>query len=399
MTVRVIEEGAPFEIAGEDRAHLARLLRGSLQWREDGVAVWGVVGHIRLPSGDTLAIRSKKAPAACLLSWASYVDPSLSDLKNVRQLDDVGDDGDVGEALAVLFVRELLAVAGAHGIRRRYRRVPTRSATIRGSIDFAALSRAGGDLSRTPCVVWERLPKTPLNQLFASALRLIRRDQLMRQAVGGILNDLEAMFAEVPPALDPDLLAGRRPLERDELPFGSACAIARLILRDAGVSTGEEERGLGFLVRLDSLFEKAVVRALRDAGLDAEPKVPVAYFRLSNDGAPPTRGQLVLDCFLRRPGLEGIVIDAKYKSDVSPSNIDQMLTYCHLTGVSRAVLVFPTGQLDDRRAFELTSPEGRGIRVELLEFDTAGRTTSQWRLNGRTFAESVASRELLGQVA
>lgn len=91
MTVRVVEEGAPFEIAGEDRAHLARLLRGSLQWREDGVAVWGVVGHIRLPSGDTLAIRSKKAPAACLLSWASYVDPSLSDLKNVRQLDDVGD--------------------------------------------------------------------------------------------------------------------------------------------------------------------------------------------------------------------------------------------------------------------------------------------------------------------
>lgn len=389
MTVRVIEEGAPFEIAGEDRAHLARLLRGSLQWREDGVAVWGVVGHVRLPSGDTLAIRSKKAPAACLLSWASYVDPSLSDLKNVRQLDDVGDDGDVGEALAVLFVRELLAVAGAHGIRRRYRRVPTRSATIRGSIDFAALSRAGGDLSRTPCVVWERLPKTALNQLFAAALQLIRRDQLMRRAVGGVIGDLEAVFAEVPPAVDPDLLAGRRPLERDELPFGSACALARLILREAGVSTGEEERGLGFLVRLDSLFEKAVVKALRDAGLDAVPKVPVSYLRVGTDEAASTSGQLILDCFLRRRGLEGIVIDAKYKSDVSPSNIDQMLTYCHLTGVSQAVLVFPAGQLRDRRTFELAGPTGRAVRVHLVEFETSGRSLTTWRVNGNALAERL----------
>lgn len=394
MTIRVVEEGEPFEIAGEDRAHLARLLRGSLQWREDGVAIWGVVGHLRLPSGATLAIRSKKAPAACLLSWASYVDPSLSDLKNVRQLDDVGDDGDVGEALAVLFVRELLAVAGAHGIRRRYRRVPTRTATIRGSIDFAALSRAGGDLSRTPCVVWERLPKTPLNQLFAAALQLIRRDQLMRRAVGGVVSDLEAVFAEVPPAVDPDLLAGRRPLERDELPFSSSCALARLILRDAGLSTGEDERGLGFLVRLDSLFEKAVVKALRDSGLDATPKVPVSYLRVGSGQSSTTSGQLILDCFLRRPGLDGIVIDAKYKSDVSPSNIDQMLTYCHLTGVSRAVLVFPAGQLDDRRAFELASPEGRRIRVDLLELDTGGRSTAQWRLNAKAFAESFESRDL-----
>lgn len=392
MTVRVVEEGAPFEIAGEDRAHLARLLRGSLQWREAGVAVWGVVGHLRLPSGDTLAIRSKKAPAACLLSWASYVDPSLSDLKNVRQLDDVGDDGDVGEALAVLFVRELLAVAGAHGIRRRYRRVPTRSATIRGSIDFAALSRAGGDLSRTPCIVWERLPKTPLNQLFAAALHLIRRDQLMRRAVGGVVSDLDAVFAEVPPAIDPDLLAGRRPLERDELPFGATCALARLILRDAGVSTGDEERGLGLLVRLDALFEKAVVKALRDAGLDAEPKVPVTYFRVGSDGAPLTRGQLVLDCFLRRPGLESLVIDAKYKSDVSPSNIDQMLTYCHLTGTSEAMLAFPAGQLTDLRSFELRSPAGRAVRVGLVEFDTSGRSVSEWRESGLRFANQLFTR-------
>ena len=68
-------------------------------------------------------------------------------------------------------------------------RVATRASTLRGSVDFAALARAGGDLSRTPCIAWERLPKTPLNQLFAQALHVIRRDPLMRRAVGGVLSE------------------------------------------------------------------------------------------------------------------------------------------------------------------------------------------------------------------
>ena len=388
MTVRSVEEGVAFDVAGDDRAHLARALGRNLQWSAAGVIIWGMVGHLRLPSGTTLAIRSKKAPAACLLSWASYVDPSLSDLKNLRQFDEIGDDGDVGEALAGLFVRELLSVTGAHGLRRRYRRVMTRSATLRGAIDFAALSRAGGDLSRTPCVAWERLPRTPLNQFFARALQVIRRDPLMRRAVGGIVNDLQAVFVDVPPGVDADLMAGRRPLERDELPFGAACALARMLLRDAGLGTGEADRGLGFLVRLDALFEKAVVKALRDAGLPAEAKRPAAYLRLGEEGSS-RHANRELDCFLRMPDGRGLVIDAKYKSDVSWSNIDQMLSYCHLTGVTEAVLVFPAGQLKDRRAYELRSPERRSVRVALAEFDTSGRSVASWRANGLAFVECL----------
>jgi hypothetical protein len=212
----------------------------------------------------------------------------------------------------------------------------------------------------------------------------------MRRAVGGVLSDLEAVFAEVPPAIDPDLMAGRRPLERDELPFGAACALARLLLREAGVGTGDADRGLGFLVRLDALFEKAVVKALREAGLDAVPKRPVAYTRLALPGSPASQGQLVLDCFLRRRDRSGVVIDAKYKSDVSPANIDQMLTYCHLTGSTRAVLVFPAGQLRDHRSFALRSPEGRVVRVDLVEFETSGRSVSSWRMNGRALAARLA---------
>jgi hypothetical protein len=99
----------------------------------------------------------------------------------------------------------------------------------------------------------------------------------------------------------------------------------------------------------------------------------------------------VLDCFLPFPDGGGVVIDAKYKSDVSPSNIDQMLTYCHLVGVTRAVLVFPAGQLKDRRAFELRSPTDSCVRVDLVEFDTSGRSSLGWRERGRAFVESLSS--------
>jgi hypothetical protein len=85
------------------------------------------------------------------------------------------------------------------------------------------------------------------------------------------------------------------------------------------------------------------------------------------------------------------VIDAKYKSDVSPSNIDQMVTYCHLTGVTHAVLVFPAGQLRDLRAFELQSPTGHTVSIHLVEFETSGRTLTNWRRNGVAFAESLTT--------
>lgn len=386
MTVRVVEEGRPFEIHGEDRAFLARTLEKSLKWTEHGVVIWSVVGHLSLPSGTTLVIRSAKAPLACVLSWAAYVDPALSDLKNLRVLDDdVGDEGDVGAALARVFCATLWQVLGAHGLRRRYRRVSARTSTVRGAIDFAALARSGGELTRMPCIVWERLPRTVLNQLLVAALVRIERDSLLRKAAGPLLLELRALLVDVAPAVDPDLLAGRRSLDRDELPFATVLALARLLLRGAGLSTGKDDGGVGFLVPLDVLFERAVVRALDDAGCSGVAQHPAIYDRWDNGFVKG--GDFRIDYFIPREG--GIVVDAKYKWRVDAGNLQQMVTYCHLLGVQRAVLVFPDGHIHDRRSYVLHHPRGGNVRVDILELPSRGRSVAAWRSAGRVLADAI----------
>lgn len=387
---RFVDEGVAFQIHGEDRAQLSRVLGRSLEWREDGVAVWGIVGHVRLPSKATLVIRSAKAPAACVLAWAAYVDPTLSELRNLRLLPEVASDGDVGGALARVFCAELLAVAGAHGLRKRYRRVVTRSSTVRGPIDFSALVRSGGDLTRTPCSVWLRLPRTPLNQLFVAALDRIHRDPILRATAGTALVEARSLLADVVPAVDPDLLAGRRPLERDELAFGTVCALARLILRGAGLATGADSNGIGFLVHIDALFERAVVRAFEDADVNGVAKHPAPYQRLDDDRLV-AGGRLELDYFVRGPDGSGIVVDAKYKRKVDPANLQQMVTYCHITGATRAILVFPKGQVHDCRPYVLRAPNGASVRIDIVELDSSGRSLCEWHASGQALSERVSS--------
>lgn len=383
MKVLTIEEGQPFSLAEDDVTHLIAHLGTAVAFRRHEIVVWGVVGHIQLPSGITLIIRSKKAPVACLLAWAAYCDPSLSALAHLRHLDEIGDLADVTQALAALFVRELLAVTGAHGVRRKYHRVRTASTNIRGSIDFARLSRLGGNLARVPCVTWERLRITPLNQLFAAVLTRISRNRVLRAATGAGLLELMAAFEDVPPRVDADLLTGRRGLQRDEQPFSNACAIARLLLNGAGLGTGVTQRGLGFVVRLASLFEQAVVRALADGGLTVADQKPVQYARGDSNAFA-----YFIDAYVHRLGGD-LVVDAKYKTDIPPSVVQQMVTYCHLTGAKHAALVYPRDQVDDQRPFILRAPSGETIQVAVLELDSSGRSVEAWRSNGLALASRI----------
>jgi 5-methylcytosine-specific restriction endonuclease McrBC regulatory subunit McrC len=149
---------------------LRRRLEGLFERRQEGWAITLVVGHLQLPSGELLRIRSPKASAASVLAWPAYVDPTLGPLQELRALPASADEGDIGALLARLFVDELTRVAHGHGLTRRYQRQAVRSASIRGRIDFARLSHAGGDLSRTPCIAWERRQQTPLNQTLAAAV-------------------------------------------------------------------------------------------------------------------------------------------------------------------------------------------------------------------------------------
>src|SRR5690606_36878153 len=98
-------------------------------------------------------------------------------------------------------------------------------------------------LSRLPCAVWERLPGTPLNQLLAAACACIRRDAVMRAGCGIGLGQLAAVLSGVAPRVERDLLNGKLPLRRNELPFELACTLARLIVRATGMTGGSAHEG------------------------------------------------------------------------------------------------------------------------------------------------------------
>jgi hypothetical protein len=74
-------ENQAFALSDEDASFLQRRLGGLFEPRTDGWAVCRMVGHLRLPSGVILRIRSPKASTASLLSWLAYVDPSLASLR------------------------------------------------------------------------------------------------------------------------------------------------------------------------------------------------------------------------------------------------------------------------------------------------------------------------------
>jgi 5-methylcytosine-specific restriction endonuclease McrBC regulatory subunit McrC len=394
-------EGATFSVAEADVPALERHLGRLLERRRQGWAVTRVVGHLVLPSGVTLRIRSPKAPSASILAWASYVDPTLKALQVIGRMPEAMSDGPLAGVIAKLFVSEVVRAASRHGVIRQYHRVRVRSSTVRGAIDFARLAQLGGDLSRLPCVVWERLPDTPLNRFLAAALLRVMRDREMREACRAELPRAAVVLGGVRPLASDRLLRGKTALARNERPFEAACALARLILRHSAVGEGDDHAGMSFLINLEALFERTVARAFVEAGLDARPKEPVRYGRVEAweaGGAVVGGGSMEMDVYCPNVGGEPLVIDAKYKTKVSSGNLQQMVTYCFVTGARRAVLVFPAGHVKDFRGYEFAAGELArlerrigSVRVDVVELDTTARDVAGWRRNSRAMVERVLS--------
>jgi len=188
-------------------------------------------------------------------------------------------------------------------------------------------------------------------------------------------------MSAVAPEVDPEWLAGKRMLDRAEQPFAPVAALARMLLRGVGLVEGSERSGSGFLVNLESLFERAVVRALRENGLDVTPKSPLPYLRA--DGTFSELGSsFEIDALCR--GLPGgdLVVDAKYKRHISSGNLHQMIAYCALTGAHRAALIVPAGVVSDTRTYvfdhAFTSAQ---IRVHVHELATDATDLAGWRRN------------------
>lgn len=391
---RIVYENEPFVVTPDERAALRRVLGASFRETPRDARIVGTCGQLRLSDGRCLVIRSRKAGDASLLAWLAYADPTLASLRCLGRLPDMADDAGFGRLVARVFCLETWRAIQTTGLLRAYHRQEVRSAVIRGRIDFSRVARTGGNLGRTPCVVFARLPHTPLNRLLAAAVEALRRDPELRAASGTLLAPLGALLAEVPPVVDATELSRPRSLSRLEQPFEAAAALARLIVRRGGLSSGDTVPSVGFLVNIAALFESAVARAFRDSALDVSVKHPVPVYR-SGEGTEQAdrRVPMEIDVLVRSPSGEPIVVDAKYKTDVSAGNVQQMAAYCWLTGARRAVLVFPAGMLGDRRSFVLPAADGRdAIRVDLCELELGGRGLSDWREAGRRLVNEAEEK-------
>lgn len=393
--LRVVYENEPFTAPPDHVAHLARRLGGNLQVSPEGLRIIRVAGSLRLPDGSILMVRSRKAPLASLLTWAAYAYPELEALRHLSLTRLGGDEGDVAAALARVLCDELSQAVQRSGLLRHYRRQQQVSPVIRGRIDFARMSRMGANLAQVPCIVFARLPNTPLNGLFAAALDAIRRDSSMRAAAGPSLGTLTAIFADVQPRIDHELVAGKLPLSRLERPFEASLALALLLTGAHGLREGSSVRGLAFLINLANLFERSVARALVHEISGARAKVPLHYHRGRLGAVGKPAGSMEIDVLL--PGLDRgrpVVVDAKYKHAPQSANLQQIVSYCWMTGARQAVLVFPAGLLRDRQPFHYRSVDGSTVVVHLVELDTDASSIDGWRTAGRALAERIREATL-----
>lgn len=388
----VVHEDVPFEasLAPEDLVFLRRALGRSLQTRGSSWVIARTVGHLALPSGRVVRIRSKKAPSASVLAWTAYVDPLLGDLRVLGDVERATQEADVAVLAARLFLTELARVIGAFGLARAYQRSEIASPVVRGRINFHHLALLAGDASRVPCITWERRPHSPAMRMLAATLEATAADPVMRAVDPGMLHALRAAFGDIVPDVSPALLMGRSEPARNERCFLKAIALARLVLRHLGLGEGERERGLAYLVGLDLLFERAVVRALRENGVHAIPKHPVRNERVNAQGETASGvSPMELDAFCPAITPGGLVVDAKYKDTISSGNLQQILAYCFLTGARQGLLAVPAALVSDKRSYRFKAPAGNSVTIHVVEFDVHGRDIVTWRAAATSFAERV----------
>lgn len=390
MSQRIVTEGEAFDVSEADHLFLSDLLGGFVEHRRDGqTTIHRMVGQLRLPSGTAISIRSPKAPATSVLAWLAYVDASLAPLLLLDDVELAAFDGDVVVLSVLLLLTELRRALQRHGIPRAYAHAQTWSSAVRGRIEFERLLRRGGDLSRLPCAVWERTPCGPTVRTIAAALAMITADEALRRISPADLRACVSAFADVEPVADADLLSGKSGPARSELGFARALGFACLLLRSNWLASGSTARGPGYLVNLDALFESAVVRALGLVDRETRAKRPVAYERVGSAKTSMLQG-MEMDAHCPSLGARGIVVDAKFRRAVSSQSLQQVLTYCFVTGSEEAVLVFPRGFVTDKRPFVFRSPFARrSIRVHIAELDTTGRSLAAWRAAGAEMAEAI----------
>lgn len=394
MSTVEVWEGEAFEMVdSRDLDWLARRLRGSLRRRHDGWVVVQRVGWMQLPSGGGLRIQSRKANPRAILAWLAYADPSLRDLEISARGPVNAADGELDGFVAAAFATTVLDAVARHGLGRGYERTAVEGSTVRGRIDFARLSRQGGNLARLPCTTWLRLPSTPVNAFLAAALQRARCVPALCSAIPAELPRLTVALDGVRPYVAQHILDGSRPLPRNELAFAPAVALARLILTRTGLGDGSDRVGASFLIDIAALFERTVAAGFREAGFDASAQhvIPYTAHDASTTDASSSR-QFYADVLVRGADGGKTVVDAKYKHRVSSANLHQIVAYSAMVGADSAALVVPADCEDVGRVFRFDlsgrsdAHGGTRLSVRVVGLRTDATTVDGWRAAARDAA-------------
>jgi 5-methylcytosine-specific restriction enzyme subunit McrC len=131
--------------------------------------------------------------------------------------------------------------------------------------------------------------------------------------------------------------------------YRQALGLAELVLRSMGFHERHGAwRSSGFLVDMAKLFERLLTARLRRSmlplGYDVQSQLETT---LDVDG----HVKIIPDIVVRSPQGKGVIVDAKYKDESTPSQADmyQMVAYCRALGIHDAVLVNVAG--GSRRTF------------------------------------------------
>jgi 5-methylcytosine-specific restriction enzyme subunit McrC len=312
----------------------------------------GTVGT--LVTGDTrLTVRARHLSRDAVLGLVdSDAGGAIHDLPALA-----GEDDDLFRLVAIALCDETRQLF-QRGLRRAYAGRSIQADTLRGEPDLDRWhgTRSPENAARPWSLVRERHLDLPEHRMLRAALRLLSRNRaadepLRRRAAG-----LEDRLASVP-AVPPSPSTWAR-LRTDGLfaSYGRPVNLARILLSGTFAEDGDD-RGCGFILDLDRLFERWLSRELvrlAPTGWTVAAQHPVKIAGNALDR--------FLDVAIWDPsGRLRMVLDAKNKdlgADHPPrEDVHQMVTYMATRSCRHGVLV-GMGSSPSSKRFEMTGGVG-----------------------------------------
>jgi 5-methylcytosine-specific restriction enzyme subunit McrC len=323
----------------------------------------GWIGYIPLSDGTAVSIQPKIRLGNLfrMLEYA-YATP-LEFMKGTMECQSLQD---FYEQLANVLAKRVLARA-RQGFYRSYIPEDDRLPYVRGRVDMAKALRSPWD-AHLRCHYQEHTSDIEDNQILTWTLRGIARTGLCRDEV---LSTVRGAYRVLQNCTSLDVFAPHQCVGRfyhrlncDYEPMHGLC---RFFLEHTGPSNSRgDKKMLPFLIDMASLFERFVAAWLKQHLPDSY-EIKVQERVHVSEGVPTFQIDLVL--YDAAQGRALMVLDTKYKKDMTPSNddINQVVAYAQLKDCRDAVLIYPT-----KFIHTVDTPFGQGHRLRSLSFDLSG---------------------------